>query len=464
MNETHRTASVGDATRGVADAAVDLAVRLLRRLFRHLDESLSLRLWNGVTLRVGRAVPERKEPRYTLVLRNPQVVASLVLGRDPLGIADAYFRGDIDVEGDFRAALGLRHHLAAIRLSPGERILSLIDALRLRASRGTTPVVSSTAVVQRGTAIKRHSKAENRDAIRFHYDLSNDFYALWLDSQLVYSCGYFESADADLDSAQRAKLEYVCRKLRLQPGESFLDIGCGWGALLVHAARHHGVRAHGVTLSQRQYEAARQRIRDAGLEDRVSVQLCDYRDLGGTSSFDKIASVGMFEHVGLENLPRYFASVERLLKPSGLFLNHGITHEAHGTNDALTTRFINRYVFPDGQLDTISHVQSVMEDAHLEILDVEGLRRHYALTLAAWVNRLERRHEQALRHVNEATYRVWRLYMSACALDFNAGAIGVYQILSAKRGTVATTLPLTRRHLYAGAQTESRGSDSIFLL
>ncbi len=456
MNETQRSASGASARpepRAANDASVDLAAGLLRRLFRNLEEPLSLRLWNGVTLRVGRAAIERKEPRYTLVFRNPQVVSELVLGRDPLRIADAYFRGDIDVEGDFRAALGLRHHLGAIRLVFRERIFALFDAFRLRARAAEARAARSALRVQHGPTITRHSKAENRDAIRFHYDLSNEFYALWLDSQLVYSCGYFESADASLEAAQCAKLDHICRKLRLQPGERFLDIGCGWGALLVHAAQAYGVQAHGVTLSQRQYEFTQQRIRDAGLQDRVSVELRDYRDLGGDSCFDKIASVGMFEHVGLDNLPLYFACAERLLKPSGLFLNHGITHEAHGANESLSTSFINRYVFPDGQLDTIGHIQCAMEDAHFEVLDVEGLRRHYALTLSAWVNRLERHHEQALRHVNEATYRVWRLYMSACALEFDAGALGIYQILAAKRGTPSTALSLTRRHLYAGAQT-----------
>jgi cyclopropane-fatty-acyl-phospholipid synthase len=476
MNDTNRTASVpaepssrSEASlkaqpRAVADTSVDLAAGLLRRLFRNLEVPLSVRLWNGVTLRVGRAALERKEPRYALVFQNPRVVSELVLGRDPLAIAEAYFRGDIDVEGDFRAALGLRHHLAAIRLNLSDRIISLIDALRLRSCAAEALDARSEPLVQRGPAIKRHSKAENRDAIRFHYDLSNEFYALWLDAQLVYSCGYFESANASLETAQRAKLEHICRKLRLQPGESLLDIGCGWGALIVHAAQAYGVRAHGVTLSQRQYEFARRRIRDAGLEDRVTVELRDYRDIAGEACFDKITSVGMFEHVGLDNLPLYFGAVERLLKPCGLFLNHGITHEAHGADESLSTRFINRYVFPDGQLDTIGHIQSVMEDAHFEVLDVEGLRRHYALTLSAWVDLLERNHEEALRHVNEATYRVWRLYMSCCALEFDAGGIGVYQILAAKRGTASSALPLTRRHLYAGVQTEKRGSHSILSL
>jgi cyclopropane-fatty-acyl-phospholipid synthase len=269
---------------------------------------------------------------------------------------------------------------------------------------------------------------------------------------MVYSCAYFETPQVDLDTAQEAKLEHICRKLSLQPGENFLDIGCGWGALLIHAARHHGVRAHGVTLSRRQYNLARERVASAGLEDRVSVELRDYRDIAGESLYDKVASVGMFEHVGLRNLPVYFSTVRRLLKPHGLFLNHGITHDSEGWRKSVSTEFINRYVFPDGQLDNISNIQHGMERAGFEITDVEALRPHYALTLRHWVARLERHHGQALHHVNEATYRVWRLYMAACALEFESGRVGIYQVLANKRGAGGgggAPLPLTRRRLYS---------------
>jgi cyclopropane-fatty-acyl-phospholipid synthase len=252
-----------------------------------------------------------------------------------------------------------------------------------------------------------------------------------------------------IDEAQQAKLEHICRKLRLQPGERFLDIGCGWGALLIHAAQHHGARAHGITLSANQLQVARARIAAAGLEDRVTVELRDYRELPRETLYDKVASVGMFEHVGLKNLPVYFDTVRRVLAPGGLFLNHGITHRDSGWGRDLSTEFINRYVFPDAQLHAISNIQRFMEDADFEIADVEGLRPHYALTLRAWVERLERRHARALEYVSEATYRVWRLYMAACALEFESGNLGIYQILARKRGAEShPALPLTRRHLY----------------
>jgi cyclopropane-fatty-acyl-phospholipid synthase len=209
------------------------------------------------------------------------------------------------------------------------------------------------------------------------------------------------------------------------------------------------VRAHGVTLSPQQLKVARERISHAGLEDRVSVELLDYRDLPQDRLYDKVASVGMFEHVGLKNLPLYFSTVHRVLKPHGLFLNHGITHDCEGWAPTVSTEFINRYVFPDGQLDTISNVQRGMERSKFEIADVESLRPHYALTLRHWVARLERNRARALQYVNEATYRVWRLYMAACALQFESGEIGIYQVLASKRAAGAPAIPLTRRHLYS---------------
>ncbi len=431
-----------------ADGRRDLAVALLTRLFAGFSGTLSLRLWSGPSFRVGGGPADAPEPRYTLVLNSPETVSALVLGRDPLRIAEMYFRGEVDIDGDFFEALELRNHLKSLSLPLIERFKAVFSALRLGAMRDSPSEATRREIALAAKRVKRHTKSENASAIQFHYDISNDFYALWLDRAMVYSCAYFETPTVDLDHAQAAKLEHICRKLMLKPGETLLDVGCGWGALLIHAAKYHGVKAHGITLSQKQLDLARQRIASAGLEDRVSVEKLDYRDLKGESLYDKVASVGMFEHVGLENLPVYFSTIERVLKPAGLFLNHGITHEHGGWDDSISTRFINRYVFPDGQLDSIGNIQSRMESARFEISDVESLRPHYALTLRHWVARLVDRHEQALAFVSESTYRVWRLYMSCCALDFEAGEIGVYQVLAVKRPASSHTLPLTRRHIY----------------
>lgn len=431
-----------------------LASDLLSRLFRRLPLRLTLRLWNGANLQVGAADADAyaagmSESPFVLVFRNPEVVCSAVLGRDPLRLADAYFRGDMDIEGDFFAALHLKDYLQELQMSVGEQIGTVAAAMRLRALNSSRHGAQQHGVPTHGRIVKEHSKAENRDAIHFHYDVSNDFYALWLDRAMLYSCAYFESPEADLDAAQQAKLHHICRKLSLKPQDRLLDIGCGWGALLMHAAKHYGVNAHGVTLSAQQLKVARERIAAAGLAGKVSVELQDYRDIPGAAVYDKVASIGMFEHVGLKNLPAYFGAVHRLLKPHGLFLNHGITHNVEGWQKSMSTEFINRYVFPDGQLDNISSIQRAMERQKFEIADVEALRPHYALTLRHWVARLERNHERALQFVNEATYRVWRLYMTACALEFEQGGVGIYQVLAAKRGGGALPLPLTREYMYA---------------
>ncbi len=483
--------STGERPTGAIDFhGADLAASLLRKIFRRLPFSFGVRLWTGAVVVVGGIEPEAQasDPRFLLWFKNPTAVSALILGSDPLRLAEAYFRSDLDIEGDLFAALRLKEHLEALQLPLVERFSALLMARKLRslnrhvsearsarhrdgprsaadasagATAGSTGAVAGSAGATAGSTgaangsqpahgreVRGHSRDENLDAIHFHYDVSNEFYRLWLDRAMVYSCAYFEEADDGLDDAQQAKLEHVCRKLLLKPGERLLDIGCGWGALVIHAARHHGVSAHGVTLSAKQLEVARSRIAEAGLEDRVTVELKDYRDLDGRELYDKVSSIGMCEHVGLKNLPLYFDTVNRLLKADGLFLNHGITHEQAGWDWNLSTEFINRYVFPDGQLDSIGNIQRFMEEAKFEITDTESLRAHYALTLRAWVGRLERRHARALEYVSEATYRVWRLYMSACALEFESGHLGLYQVLAGKRGPKHARMPLTRRHLY----------------
>jgi len=416
--------------------------RIFRGLLRGFRGSAAIRIRNGVTHSVGSG-----RPAFTLVLQDPSVLRKLVFKQDPILLADAYFRGLADFEGDLYAALRLKHHFQSLQLSFRERIALFRDALRLPArlaSQGLTDVPRSGEGFAR-----RHTKGSDRAAISFHYDVSNDFYRLWLDEQMVYSCAYFQTPDDTLGQAQRNKLDHICRKLRLQAGERFLDVGCGWGALVCWAARKYGVRAHGITLSQRQLDYARQRIAGLQLQGQVTVELRDYRDLQGEGVYDKVASVGMFEHVGLTNLPLYIGTVHRVLRPGGLFLNHGITHDEEGWNRTVDAEFINRYVFPDGELDTISNIQQGMERAGFEIHDVEALRPHYALTLRQWARRLEDAHEAAVREVGETAYRVWRLYMSACALEFEDGGTGIYQILASRRGSPSLPVPLTRRDLYA---------------
>ena len=432
---------------GPRQGQIDQWNAALQKLLAAYSGSMTVRLPDGSSGNFGRGAREGREPSFTLWIRNPAAVRTLLLGSDPLRFAEAYFRSDIDVDGDLFEALALKDHLESLRLPVGDKIALLLK-LAVGAASNHVSGDAAPRARQHVAGVKDHSKQENRDAIAFHYDLSNEFYGLWLGESMVYSCAYFEQADATLDQAQFAKLDHICRKLQLRPGEQLLDIGCGWGGLVLHAARHYGVQAHGITLSERQFSLATERVKAAGLQDRITIALQDYRDLPGEERFDKISSVGMFEHVGLKNLPVYFDTVHRLLKPQGRFMNHGITHEDEGWGKAVSSRFINRYVFPDGELDTISNIQRVMEHSKFEIVDVEGLRPHYAKTLRHWVQRLEERHEQALGFVNEATYRIWRLYMAACAMEFETGELGIYQILATKRTRGLAAVPLTRRYMY----------------
>jgi len=424
---------------------VELAKQILHRLFLNFDGSLRVCLWDGSVVNLG-----HEPPAFSLNFHSARAFRGLVLARDPLRLAESYFKEFIDIDGDLYSALKLRHHLSSLQLSLTEKAGLVAKALRIRSDKtdlngSDAPHWTKTFGEKLGL---KSSKNLNRKAISFHYDASNDFYELWLDEQMVYSCAYYEDVGQSLEQAQRNKLDHICRKLRLKPGERLLDIGCGWGALICWAAQHYGVNAHGITLSQNQYDYAQRMIKQRGLEQKVSVELLDYRDLQGEAEYDKLVSVGMFEHVGLKNLPSYFAIAQRLLKPGGLFLNHGITSDEGGWKKSVATKFINRYVFPDGQLETISTVQQLMENAKLEIHDVEGLRQHYALTLRAWVSRLELRSEEALQHVSESAYRIWRLYMAASAQQFEEGCTGVYQILASKRASFSKPLPLTRGDLY----------------
>jgi cyclopropane-fatty-acyl-phospholipid synthase len=295
--------------------------------------------------------------------------------------------------------------------------------------------------------------------------MGNEFYSLWLDRGLVYSCAYFPTGDEDIDAAQTAKLDHLCRKLRLAPGERLLDIGCGWGALVRHAAAHYGVDALGITLSERQAQLANERIRADGLESHCRVEVRDYRDLPADATFDKVVSVGMFEHVGRSQLPRYFREAARLTRPGGLFLNHGIVRSREGESGSKLPRplrrilwregqFISRYVFPDGELVPLHVAVADAEHAGLETRDVETLREHYALTLRHWVQRLERARSTVESLVGEQAYRVWRLYMAASAHAFASGRISLAQILLAKPDAEGRAhVPRTRADLYTPVTT-----------
>ena len=296
--------------------------------------------------------------------------------------------------------------------------------------------------------MKRRSREADAKAIAHHYDVSNEFYALFLDPLMVYTCAYYRDPDGKLEQAQRDKLDLVCRKLELQPGETLLDVGCGWGSLSIWAAQHYGVRAHGVTLSQAQAVYAAERIRKEGLEDRCRVEHLDYRDLPASARYQKIAAVGVIEHVGIPNYPAFFGGVRARLENGGLYLNHGIVHEFHWTRTS-QTEFLYRHVFPNGDLAGLSQTLTEIERAGFEIVDVEGLRLHYARTCRQWVERLRERADEARAVAGERTYRTWLLYLTCSVVAFEDGSIGLYQVLSRKHGDPAVgRAPRTREHLY----------------
>ena len=392
----------------------------LSNLKKNVHAPVRLVLWDG------REVAFSEQPEVTVRLKGTRA-ASAFMKPSLLSLAEAYIDGYADLEGDLNAAI--RSAEAISRSGPKP----LFDSLHGGHSR--------------------HTKRDDREAIGYHYDVSNEFYALWLDPRMVYSCAYFKREDDTLELAQLQKLDHICTKLMLKPGEKFLDIGCGWGALVIRAAEKYGVDATGITLSENQFRLANERIRAAGLQDRCRVLLQDYRDVPGEGMFDKIASVGMFEHVGLKNLPTYFGVVRRLLKERGLFMNHGIT-STDVDNRAVgmgAGEFIGRYVFPRGELPHLHRAIHDMGAASLEVHDVECLRAHYAKTCAHWSENFERVLPRAVAASNERTARIWRVYLAGCAYGFEQGWMSIHQVLASKHAQPGrSAFPLTRDWLYRG--------------
>jgi cyclopropane-fatty-acyl-phospholipid synthase len=413
---------------------------------------VSVRFWDGSCLPGAPPSGNGHQPPV-IVATQPRAVAHLIHQPGQLGLARAWVDGSLTVRGDLEDVLALRYSLSQVRFS-------LRDRLRLAAAavRAAGPAVLrmpprpaiEAGVGRRHQLVRvdrhggrRHSLRRDRTAVRHHYDISNDFYRLVLGRTMVYSCAYFSSADEPLEQAQERKLDLICRKLQLAPGERLLDIGCGWGSLVLHAAGHYGVRAVGVTLSEPQALLARKRARAAGLEDRVEIRVADYRELSD-GPYEKIASVGMYEHVGRAELGPYVQRVNQLLAPGGLFLNHGITRLR--SEPPTTDTFISRYVFPDGELHPVGDLIGELAAAQLEVRDVESLREHYPLTLRRWAANLEAHRDEAIRIAGDERARAWALYMLASALAFERGDISVYQVLSARPGA-SPRLPLDRLQL-----------------
>jgi cyclopropane-fatty-acyl-phospholipid synthase len=379
-----------------------------------------------------------------VVLNHPWTLRSMLWPPDELALGEAFIFGDVDVVGDLEAVLEALMPLAELEWrQPRVFARLLTHLLRLPAPPSKAEERDGVAATSHGYM---HSKDRDRQSVTHHYDVSNRFYQLWLDERMQYSCGYFFDSQASLDDAQAAKVEHICKKLRLREGDRLLDIGCGWGGLLDYAATKHGVEGLGVTLSEPQTVEANRRFLASGVADRVHAQVTDYRELRG--EFDAIASVGMVEHVGEARLPEFFERAYALLRPGGVFLLQNIT-TSDTSGSGRRNKFIDRYVFPDGELVPISQTLFEAERAGFEVRDVENLREHYAETLRHWVRNLEAHRREAVELTDEVTYRVWLLYMTGCAINFDRGNIGLAQTLLHKPTGGHSGLPPTRADWYA---------------
>lgn len=436
----------------------DKQLAAIKRLLAHVAEKsaghanptdLVVRLWNGESIPLSAGAKDD----VAVAIRSPRAITRLVRSPRLPTLVDLLGTGEIDIEG------GSLFDLAARRGAAGKRVWKQLDkGLVLRsvlpflfASSKQASDSASFAYAGEQTA-KDAEGRDNKALVQFHYDVSNAFYRLFLDPEMQYSCAYFPTWDTAIEEAQQAKLHMICKKLRLQPGERFLDIGCGWGGLICHAALHYGVHAHGVTLSQAQFDHVREKIESLGLADRVTVELKDYRDLDG--EFDKIASIGMFEHVGLDNHSAYFSKLNALLRPRGLLLNHAITRPAKKSQRAFRRKrpeyaAIIDYIFPGAELDHIGGTVTTIERHGFEVHDVEAWREHYARTTRLWHDRLAANRAAAVKEVGEAKTRLWLLYLAGVSLGFERGSIGIFQTLASKRARGLSGLPPTRADLYA---------------
>jgi cyclopropane-fatty-acyl-phospholipid synthase len=437
---------LADTAPDPSDRKLAAARRLAAVLAPALQTGFSLRLWNGELVPLGPAA----RPDLAIVLRSPVVVTRLLRKPRLSTVIDQFAAGLLAFEG------GTLLDIAAARGSGTRGLMRRISKFRLAWTllpflfASTAGPTKSMAFAGRPAA-RAGAGRDDKELVQFHYDLSNAFYALFLDPEMQYSCAYFPHWEADIAEAQRAKLDMICRKLRLAPGDRFLDIGCGWGGLVCHAAQHYGVKAHGVTLSQAQHDFAQDKIARLGLQDRVTVELKDYRDVAG--EYDKIASVGMFEHVGADDRAAYFTRMRDLLRPRGIMLHHAITRPAKRTEREFRRKrpefaALVNYVFPGGDLDHIGNTVATIERNGFEVHDVEAWREHYARTTRLWTERLYAHRAEAEAEIGAGRLSLWLLYLAGCSLAFDRAGVGIFQTVATRRARGPSFLPPTRGDLY----------------
>ena len=414
-----------------------------------------IKLWDG-TVQRGTATPGAD---FSLFFTRRGALRRMLLPPSELTIVEAIISGDVEIEGNMEKCMGLADDIGKNVQSSGAfaRLLPAVVALP---TDDEAPPLDETRYSRGLRLLKPRARKSTESEIRFHYDVGNDFYALWLDKRMLYTCAYYKKETDDLDTAQLNKVDHICRKLRLKPGERYLDIGCGWGGLVMHAVEKYGVIGTGITLSAAQAEWAQRKIAEKGIGDRCKVEVMDFRDLPPAARFDKISSVGVTEHIPEDQQPAYFRRAFEALEPAGLMMNHcevstRTARRTHTVGEKFSRwlwkrdQFIDKYVFPDAKLVPLASVIRAAEKVGFETRDVESLREHYALTLRAWIKGLELRKAEAIRLVGDRTYRVWKLYMSAAAFGFDTAGLNLAQTLLAKPGPGGDSkMPLTREYMY----------------
>lgn len=433
----------------MTDRRIEAARRIVAHVADHLRADLSVRLWTGEVLPLGPAARDDIQ----IVVARPSAVRRLLLKPGLMTLFELFGTGDLRVEGgDPLQAADRWDHGRAVHLARNvDRWLIAREAVPFLiggGDEGSTQLPAWDATGDDGVGAARSGRRD-QDFIQFHYDVGNDFYALFLDPEMVYSSAYFPSPEATLEEAQREKLDRICKKLRLKPGQKLLDVGCGWAGLSCWAAQNYGVTVHGVTLSQAQLDYGRAKVERLGLQDRVTLELKDYRQVEG--QYDAISQVEMFEHVGFANHETHFLEMKRLLKPGGLYFHQASVRR--GGRDAIkptpTTKVITRFIFPGGELDTIGMTVTNLGRLGFETLDVENMREHFELTLREWTRRLYARRQEAYALAGEARTRLWLIYFALFAKGFERGSVLVYQTVAQKRRPGPSGLPLDRKSLYA---------------